>query len=1030
MDESKCLETLSDLLTRISANPYDLSLHAQHIHLASTNGMDDQATAARQMLTNFWPAGDEIWLKIIESRAQQNMETLDDALEVLALFRTAEEDYLSITLLQRHIDFLVDRFSFFNSSKLQPESMGDAFSAEWMSAALSSVVEKGAGHLTESHLLWDVYLNWEVEQLEDTPEEERPGRISKIEGLFLRRLKQPHSNHDQTFQLYSTFTTNYKPADAYEELLVTASSLKGPAVKAYERRERNEAYLAQSNFSLDAYNYYISYERRAKNIDLFVLTALYERAISEAARMRFGGINHAEIALRSFWNGYCDVLRIYSDNVGLQESVLRRAARSVPGSGEIWAKNIRLLESTESDVTTLIRSVSDIYDNALTSGLIQENVEDFVSLVLARAGVVKRTIAVDDEVEGGVEMLFEVLKVGISAIRAAFREGDPRYRLEKFLSELYINLAESPDLASAVWETTAKHYKTSYLAWTIYVESLIKQGKYDEARAIYKSIAPKNVDWPEMIFDAWVAFEHLHGTLEELQECLNRVELAQTQVNSRRAKEAQRAAYQVSQTVASSNLVAEETVTMPLSTPEVSAVTVEKDDRPVPGNLKKRKADEHETGSDTSKKMKTENAAPPKRDRENATVFVAQLPTSVTEQDLDMMFRDCGAIREIKITEMSDFHVATVEFSEKESVPAGLTKDKKRIDGQEISVHLAWQSTLYVTNFPEKADDAYIRQLFGQYGVIFDVRWPSKKYKMTRRFCYIQFTSPDAAQSALSLHRKELEPGLPLNVFISNPERKKERTDAGANDREVYVAGLSKFSTRDDLEKLFRAYGSVKEVRMSMNEAGRSKGFAFVEFEDEASASSALQANNQDLKNRRIAVTMADSRVRARLKNDHPATGLSRRADLMSRSVRIKGLPPATQEGLLQQALEKIAVVNRVEVFQDSGEAVVELSSIADAGRLLLFPGPLQFGGRTLSVFEEETNTEVSSNISHPPKKKGVFLPRATTARTRIGMGKAKKVSQQGLTSMDSNGAEKSTRAGLQVPTSNKGQEDFRRLLG
>jgi len=45
---------------------------------------------------------------------------------------------------------------------------------------------------------------------------------------------------------------------------------------------------------------------------------------------------------------------------------------------------------------------------------------------------------------------------------------------------------------------------------------------------------------------------------------------------------------------------------------------------------------------------------------------------------------------------------------------------------------------------------------------------------------------------------------LKLNVFISNPERKKERTDADANDREVYVAGLSKFVTKDDLEKLFK----------------------------------------------------------------------------------------------------------------------------------------------------------------------------------------------------------------------------------
>lgn len=53
------------------------------------------------------------------------------------------------------------------------------------------------------------------------------------------------------------------------------------------------------------------------------------------------------------------------------------------------------------------------------------------------------------------------------------------------------------------------------------------------------------------------------------------------------------------------------------------------------------------------------------------------------------------------------------------------------------------------------------------------------------------------------LHEQELEPGLPINVYISNPERKKDRTDANANAKEVYVAGLSKFTSKADLERLF-----------------------------------------------------------------------------------------------------------------------------------------------------------------------------------------------------------------------------------
>jgi squamous cell carcinoma antigen recognized by T-cells 3 len=38
------------------------------------------------------------------------------------------------------------------------------------------------------------------------------------------------------------------------------------------------------------------------------------------------------------------------------------------------------------------------------------------------------------------------------------------------------------------------------------------------------------------------------------------------------------------------------------------------------------------------------------------------------------------------------------------------------------------------------------------------------------------------------LHGRELEPGLSLNALLSNPERKKERTDQDANEREIYVS--------------------------------------------------------------------------------------------------------------------------------------------------------------------------------------------------------------------------------------------------
>ncbi len=65
---------------------------------------------------------------------------------------------------------------------------------------------------------------------------------------------------------------------------------------------------AGSGRSLDAYFQYIAAERRARHPDLFVITTLYERAITEAAQRRYDGELGAEAALRSFWVGYLDAL--------------------------------------------------------------------------------------------------------------------------------------------------------------------------------------------------------------------------------------------------------------------------------------------------------------------------------------------------------------------------------------------------------------------------------------------------------------------------------------------------------------------------------------------------------------------------------------------------------------------------------------------------------------------------------------------------------------------------------------------------
>lgn len=94
MEEADVLEALSDVLERLTINPYDLSLHAEHIRIAQATGMQDQLISALDMMTAYWAVGDQLWLLLIQPNLASIPETVEELKSLLTLFQRAEEDYL------------------------------------------------------------------------------------------------------------------------------------------------------------------------------------------------------------------------------------------------------------------------------------------------------------------------------------------------------------------------------------------------------------------------------------------------------------------------------------------------------------------------------------------------------------------------------------------------------------------------------------------------------------------------------------------------------------------------------------------------------------------------------------------------------------------------------------------------------------------------------------------------------------------------------------------------------------------------
>jgi len=78
----------------------------------------------------------------------------------------------------------------------------------------------------------------------------------------------------------------------------------------------------------------------------------------------------------------------------------------------------------------------------------------------------------------------------------------------------------------------------------------------------------------------------------------------------------------------------------------------------------------------------------------------------------------------------------------------------------------------------------------------------------------------------------------------------------------IYVGNLPFNTTNDQLEDLFGEHGTVSRAQViSDRETGRSRGFGFVEMEDENAAQAAIEAvNGSDFGGRDLKVNVARPR--------------------------------------------------------------------------------------------------------------------------------------------------------------------------
>lgn len=583
------------------------------------------------------------------------------------------------------------------------------------------------------------------------------------------------------------------------------------------------------------------------------------------------------------------------------------------------------------------------------------------------------------------------------------------------MDRLYIALCsqlEPPniDAARKAWKGIIAHEARAISAklWLQYYHWEFKWGTKAAAGALLRHACSKaaTIDEPSVVFDTYMTYATEWGDTAELEEASWKLR--------RWGEKVPQAVVATAVASAATEQPAQAVTTTGASQPQVvidiPVVTVsEAAGERTPNKRRRSVGQEEYPGSPPNKKSKPEtltttaertqdDSVAPKRDRENTTVIVRNLPVEIKEIRLRQFFRDCGKINSLKIVPEPEKKTATatIEFESLQDVLSAQTKDMKSIDGHAIEVQVGAGSTVYVTNFPPVADEDYISNLFKGYGEIADIRFPSLKYNTHRRFCYVQFLSADAAHAALALHGKKLGPKEKLIVKISDPNAKQERSGPVHEGREIFLRNIDFKATEGQIRELFeKEVGKVETVRLPTKVAGKHQGFGFVVFERKEDTGKAVELDDKlKIGERNLSIRLSES------KRSGHGTGQARAvtpaengelapppagADGVSpgpapsmdvirkKTVAILNLPDTVNDTRLREVFEKYGPLRKVQLRPENGGAVVEFVEMKDAGRAELGLAGYKFGrgqeGMKLGRLDDLTRQKAIAKPTEEPKK-------------------------------------------------------------
>ncbi|XP_067370797.1 nucleolin isoform X2 [Channa argus] len=248
-----------------------------------------------------------------------------------------------------------------------------------------------------------------------------------------------------------------------------------------------------------------------------------------------------------------------------------------------------------------------------------------------------------------------------------------------------------------------------------------------------------------------------------------------------------------------------------------------------------------------------ENSQEGKKERDARTLFVKNLPFSATVDDLKEVFEDAVEVRLPPGQNGSNRGIAYIEFKTEAEAEKMLEEaqgadvqgrsimvdyvGEKSQKGAKVAATGAASKTLVVNNLAFSATEEALQSAFEK---AVSIRIPQKDGR-AKGFAFVEFESTDDAKEALeNLNNTEIDGrSIRLEYSQNSGGRDGGRGNSGPT-KTLFVKGLSEDTTDQTLKDSFE--GAVAARIVTDRDTGSSKGFGFVDFDNEDDCKAAKEA--------------------------------------------------------------------------------------------------------------------------------------------------------------------------------------------